>query len=120
MVTGPAYGNQRSSNALQFAKALFLCGHNITKVFFYQEGVYNANIFTLPASDEIDIVRSWQIFAKEKKIKLEVCIGAALRRGVVDTTQFNIVIGNLPYGFRLSSLGNLAQLILSCDRFIKF
>jgi len=118
MVTGPAYGNQRSSNALQFAKALFLCGHNIKKVFFYQEGVYNDNIFTLPASDEIDIVRSWQVFAKEKKIKLDVCIGAALRRGVFDATKFNI--DNLPYGFRLSSLGNLAQLILSCDRFIKF
>ncbi|CAK8740128.1 Sulfurtransferase TusD [Sodalis praecaptivus] len=34
MVTGPAYGNQRASSALQFAQALLACGHRLGTVFF--------------------------------------------------------------------------------------
>lgn len=123
MVTGPAYGNQCSSSALQFTKALLACGHNLESVFFYQEGVYNANSLTLPASDEIDIVRAWQDIAHKNKFHLYVCSAAALRRGVVDdiyAKKFNLSVYNLQYGFKLSSLGYLAQVVLTCDRFIQF
>jgi hypothetical protein len=54
MVTGPAYGTQQASSALQFAHALLAAGHELASVFFYREGVYNANQFTSPASDEFD------------------------------------------------------------------
>lgn len=46
MVTGPAYGTQQASSALQFAHALLDAGHELASVFFYREGVYNANQFT--------------------------------------------------------------------------
>lgn len=58
MVTGPAYGTQQASSALQFAHALLDAGHELASVFFYREGVYNANQFTSPASDEFDLVRA--------------------------------------------------------------
>ena len=51
MVTGPAYGTQQASSALQFAHALLKEGHELCSVFFYREGVYNANLLTSPASD---------------------------------------------------------------------
>ena len=60
MVTGPAYGTQQASSALQFAHALLKEGHELCSVFFYREGVYNANFLTSPASDEYDLVRAWQ------------------------------------------------------------
>ena len=47
MVTGPAYGTQQASSALQFAQ-LLKAGHELVSVFFYREGVYNANQFTSP------------------------------------------------------------------------
>lgn len=56
MVTGPAYGTQQASSALQFARALLAAGHELVSVFFYREGVYNANQLTSPASDEFDLV----------------------------------------------------------------
>ncbi|SUH34518.1 sulfur transfer complex subunit TusD [Salmonella enterica subsp. enterica] len=46
MVTGPAYGTQQASSALQFAHALLNEGHELASVFFYREGVYNANLLT--------------------------------------------------------------------------
>ncbi len=43
LVTGPAYGTQHASSALLFARALLAQGHQLESVFFYREGVLNAN-----------------------------------------------------------------------------
>ncbi len=123
MVGGPAYGTQQSSGALQFARALLAAGHRINSVFFYQDGVYNANRHTSPAGDEVDIVRAWQQLGREHQVPLDVCVSAALRRGVTDGTQDERPAtgqGNLQPGFTLSGLGALAQAVLECDRFIQF
>ena len=45
-VTGPAYGTQQASSALQFARAVLQEGHELLSIFFYREGVYNANQLT--------------------------------------------------------------------------
>ena len=50
-VTGPAYGTQQATSALQFARAVLQEGHELLSIFFYREGVYNANQLTAPASD---------------------------------------------------------------------
>ena len=87
MVTGPAYGTQQASSALQFAHALLDAGHELASVFFYREGVYNANQFTSPASDEFDLVRAWQKLNETQGVDLHICVAAALRRGVTDATE---------------------------------
>ncbi|WP_410016713.1 sulfurtransferase complex subunit TusD [Sodalis sp. C49] len=123
MVGGPAYGTQQSSSALQFARALLAAGHRINSIFFYQDGVYNANRHTSPAGDEVDIVRAWQQLGLEHQVPLDVCVSAALRRGVTDGAQDAPPApeqGNLQPGFTLSGLGTLAQAVLECDRFIQF
>ncbi|CUX97363.1 sulfurtransferase complex subunit TusD [Candidatus Hoaglandella endobia] len=123
MVTGPAYGNQRASSALQFSQALFASGHQISTIFFYQEGVYNANRFSAPAIDEVDIVRAWHKLATQYQITLHVCIAAALRRGVTNAEQAELIAlagDNLQSSFHLSGLGKLAEALLECDRFIQF
>ena len=87
MVTGPAYGTQQASSALQFARALLAAGHDLVSVFFYREGVYNANQLTSPASDEFDLVRAWQALNQEHGVDLHICVAAALRRGVSDANE---------------------------------
>lgn len=81
MVTGPAYGTQQASSAYQFAQALVNSDHHLVSIFFYREGVLNANQLTAPASDEFDLVRAWQQLAAEHAVALNVCVAAALRRG---------------------------------------
>ncbi|KYP97555.1 sulfur transfer complex subunit TusD [Sodalis-like endosymbiont of Proechinophthirus fluctus] len=123
MVTGPAYGNQRASSALQFSQALLALGHRVGTVFFYQEGVANANRLNAPAGDEVDLVRAWHDLAQQHKLALHVCVAAALRRGVTDALQASLLNRpgeNLQSGFELRGLGTLAQAVLSCDRFIQF
>ena len=82
MVTGPAYGTQQASSALQFAQALLKAGHELVSVFFYREGVYNANQFTSPASDEFDLVRAWQALNETQGVELSAwqrpCVAVSL------------------------------------------
>ncbi|MCV9879484.1 sulfurtransferase complex subunit TusD [Brenneria izbisi] len=123
LVTGPAYGTQQASSAFQFAQALLAEGHRLESVFFYREGVLNANQLTSPANDEFDLVRAWQRLGQEHDVALNVCIAAALRRGIADQQQAEQLksgSANLQSGFTLSGLGELAQSVLACDRVIQF
>ncbi|NUW59469.1 sulfurtransferase complex subunit TusD [Cronobacter muytjensii] len=123
MVTGPAYGTQQASSALQFAKALLAEGHSLESVFFYREGVYNANQLTAPASDEFDLVRAWEQLHNENGVALHICVAAALRRGVTDEKEARrqgLAGANLQPGFVLSGLGALAEAALTCDRVVEF
>lgn len=123
LVTGPAYGTQQASSAWQFARALLEEGHELRSVFFYREGVSNANQFTSPASDEFDLVRAWQSLHDEQGVELHICVAAALRRGVTDAaqaTQLGLAGTNLQSGFTLSGLGSLAEAALTCDRVVQF
>ncbi|ARB82955.1 MULTISPECIES: sulfurtransferase complex subunit TusD [Yersinia] len=123
MVTGPAYGTQQASSAYQFAQALINSGHHLVSVFFYREGVLNANQLTAPASDEFDLVRAWQQLAAKHAVMLNVCVAAALRRGVTDqheANQLNLAVANLQPGFTLTGLGALAEAALTCDRMVQF
>jgi len=123
LVTGPAYGTQQASSALQFARAALAEGHELVSVFFYREGVYNANQLTTPASDEFDLVRAWQALNKEHGIDLHICVAAALRRGVADEAEahrLGLAAANLQPGFSLGGLGALAEAALTCDRVVQF
>ncbi|WP_411752318.1 sulfurtransferase complex subunit TusD [Serratia sp. (in: enterobacteria)] len=123
LVTGPAYGTQQASSAWQFAQALLAAGHRITSVFFYREGVLNANQLSSPASDEFDLVRAWVALAQQHGVELNVCVAAALRRGVTDeqeAAQLALAAANLQPGFTLSGLGSLAEAALSNDRLVQF
>jgi tRNA 2-thiouridine synthesizing protein D len=123
MVTGPAYGTQQSSSALQFARAVIAEGHTLSSVFFYREGVLNANMLTTPANDEVDIVRAWQQLHEEYGVELHICVAAALRRGIVDEAEAKqnaLSASNLQAGFTLSGLGALAEASLTCERMVQF
>lgn len=123
MVTGPAYGTQQASSAYQFARAVIDEGHRVASVFFYREGVYNANQLTSPASDEFDMVRAWQRLSEEQGVALHICVAAALRRGITDdeqAQQLNLPGANLQPGFTLSGLGALAEAALTSDRMVQF
>ncbi len=123
MVTGPAYGTQQASSALLFARAVLAEGHTLDSVFFYREGIYNANQLTSPASDEVDLVRAWQALHQQHDVALHICVAAALRRGVTDAEQTQnqeLRVSNLQPGFMLTGLGALAEAALTVDRVVQF
>ncbi|MGL5407157.1 MAG: sulfurtransferase complex subunit TusD [Shewanella sp.] len=123
LITGPAYGSQAASSAYRFACALLAQGHQLSHVFFYQDGVYNGSHLHLPASDEVNLIPLWRALANKQGISLDVCVAAAMRRGVIDEAQaqqHQLADSNLSAPFCLTGLGQLAQALLSADRVVQF
>lgn len=113
---GPAYGTQSAYCAYQFCQSLLNSNHTLNSIFFYADGVYNANGFTNPANDEFDIVNAWQTLAKTHHVKLALCIAAAQRRGVIQESTTD----NIAPHFELVGLGELSESIVQSDRVIQF
>jgi len=123
VVSGAPYGSQSASSAYQFCAAAARAGHKIVGVFFYQEGVLNASQLVSPATDEINLPDLWAQLALHYKFPLEVCVSAALRRGVVneqEAKQLALAQFNLKAPFVLSGLGQLAELSAKCERLVQF
>ncbi|CAL4325854.1 sulfurtransferase complex subunit TusD [Buchnera aphidicola] len=123
LVTGSAYGTQNASTAFLFCESLIKMYHTLNSIFFYFDGVLNANNFNQTPIDEFDLVRGWQKLHEKYKVKLYVCISAALRRGVVEDEELlkkNFKKGNLASFFQLSGLIELANSIKLSDRIIQF
>ncbi|OYD21064.1 sulfurtransferase complex subunit TusD [Oceanimonas baumannii] len=123
LVTGPCYGSQAATDAWRFACAVLAQGHAIDSVFFYQEGVHNGNRLVQPANDEFDLYRAWVELAERHDLTLDLCVAAALRRGLCDDTgaaEAGLGVGNVVPPFRMSGLGALAQAALTADRMVQF
>ena len=108
---GP-YTHQASDSAYQFCKAALAKGHQIHRVFFYNDGVDNATRLTEPPQDDRNVVNRWSKLAQEHSLDLVVCVAAALRRGIKDEI--------LAPGFRISGLGQLIESGIQADRMVVF
>ncbi|RTZ13648.1 sulfurtransferase complex subunit TusD [Vibrio aquaticus] len=123
VVNGSVYGSQSARSAYQFAKALIGQGHTLVSVFFYQDGVTNGSALTVPANDEFNLVKAWQDLAGDHGVRLETCVAAALRRGIVsqdEANQHGLSQNNLAEGFTQAGLGSLAEAMLVQDRVVQF
>ncbi|HLN25964.1 MAG TPA: sulfurtransferase complex subunit TusD [Patescibacteria group bacterium] len=108
---GP-FNHQASDSALAFARAVLARGHGLFRVFFYFDGVHNANRLAAPPAEDRNIVRGWSQLATENGVDLVVCIAAGMKRGVREA--------NLAPGFRISGMGQLVEAGMVADRLITF
>ena len=108
---GP-FTHQASDTAYHFAKAAIKKGHEIVRVFFYHDGVNNANKFGDLPSDDRNLVSLWSGLAEEHNVELIVCVAAAMRRGINDDL--------LAKGFKISGLGQLVEAGILGDKLVTF
>ncbi|MDY7067033.1 putative sulfurtransferase DsrE [Pseudomonas extremaustralis] len=112
-----------SRRALLFAQAVLAGGHEIVRLFFYQDGVYSASNNIVAPQDEQDIARQWRELVNVHQLDGVVCIAAALRRGVLDqeeATRYQRSAVNLGAPWALSGLGQLHDAAQTADRLICF
>ncbi|NQV84364.1 MAG: sulfurtransferase complex subunit TusD [Rhodospirillales bacterium] len=108
---GP-FTHQASDSAYQFASAALKKGHEITRVFFYHDGVNNSTKLADPPSDDRSLVKLWSEMAEKHGVELIVCVAAAMRRGINDDV--------LEAGFQISGLGQLIEAGIEADRLVTF
>ncbi len=112
-----------SRRALLFAQAALAAGHEIVRLFFYQDGVYNAANSVVTPQDEQDLPQQWRAFVTEHQLDGVVCIAAALRRGVLNAEEaqrYQRSAASVEAPWALSGLGQLHDAIQDADRLICF
>jgi len=108
---GP-FTHQAADSAYRFALAAIEKGHEVTRIFFYNDGVNNANKLSEPQADDRNLVKLWSALAEDHGVDLVVCIAAALRRGIKEEVVAD--------GFRISGLGQLIEAGIINDRLVVF
>ncbi|MHB0763694.1 sulfurtransferase complex subunit TusD [Stutzerimonas sp. NM35] len=112
-----------SRRALRFAEAVLTGGHEIVRLFLYQDGVHSASGNVVAAQDELDIAGQWSHFIQAHGLDGVVCIAAGLRRGVLDEQEakrHGRPAANLAPGWELSGLGQLHEAAQQADRLVCF
>ena len=123
MINEGPYTHQATDTAYLFARAALAKGHEVTRVFFYHDGVNNATRLTAPPQDDRHIVNRWSELAKSHNLDLVVCIAAAQRRGLMDENEAKRQgknADNIALGFRISGLGQLVEAGIQSDRLVVF
>lgn len=102
----------RARSALRFTQSVLQSGHGLDSVYFYQSAAAMGLKSTLVSSDDYDPQQQWQSLASTYGIALQICVGSAQRRGVVDKT--------LAQGFEITGLGQWIAAVGRADRVLRF
>lgn len=112
-----------SRRALRFAEAVLAGGHEIVRLFFYRDGVYNASSALVAPQDEADLAAQWRAFVSNHQLDAVVCIAAALRRGVLNAEEagrYGREAVSVTAPWELSGLGQLHEAAQMADRLVCF
>lgn len=112
LVHASPHSRQSASSALHFARAALASGRQISRIFFYGDGVLTAFPRSTEVGDEIDPAAEWSALARDAGIDLVICVAAAQRRALESR--------ELAAGFRLSGLGQLIEAGAEADRLVTF
>jgi len=119
---GP-YTHQASDSAYHFTAAALRAGHDIVRVFFYHDGVYNGTRLSVPPQDDRNVSERWSALGQEHSLELILCVAAAQRRGLLDEDEAKRAgkdSNNIAPGFEISGLGQLIDAGIQADRLIVF
>lgn len=123
MINEGPYQHQSSDSALQFCRAILAGGHEIFRVFFYNDGVNNGTRLSVPPKDDRQLQKEWSELAKEHDLDMVICIAAAQRRGLMDASEAErqgLDANNIIDGFHISGLGQLIEGSIQSDRTVIF
>jgi tRNA 2-thiouridine synthesizing protein D len=105
VVTTPPYSNL-TRTALAYIEAAIVAGVDVIGVFFYQDGVINANQGVAMPNDEFQAINAWQALNAKHQIPLHLCVSSGEKRGLSDEQPGY----NIAPGFSVSGLGELVEL----------
>lgn len=116
LIQGSLVDSDACDQALRFARAVVRKEHTLYRVFFYKNAV---QIATDPSKlSEIGRIRrqAWLDFATESRIELQVCVGAAERRGISSSIEDD----SSSVDFTIVGLGQFVESTIECDRVVTF
>jgi tRNA 2-thiouridine synthesizing protein D len=123
VVRAAPYASQAPLSAYHFCRAALESGHEILRLFFYEDGVLNASANIVPPQDELQLPQAWQQLIEAHGIDAVVCVASALKHGVVDAREaerYGLPAPSLLPGFSIGGLGQLVDASIKADRVLTF
>ncbi len=123
IINGAPWSSPAAFSALKFAEAVVDGGHEIYRLFFFQDGVHNGSAFAVAPQDEVDIPKRWHALISEHDLDAVVCAASALKHGLLDAgeaARYDRTGHNLLPGFDISGLGQLVDALNQADRVVTF
>jgi len=115
--------NQSNQSALSFARAALDAGHEIYRLFFYEQGVGTGTNLAVVPQDEYDLRAAWQELIQQHDLDAVVCVASALKRGLLneeEAERYERPAANLAKGFTISGLGQWVDACIHSDRLVSF
>ena len=111
--------HQGSSSALNFCQAVLSAGHTIVRVFFYGQGVINAD---MKASPNNNLTQQWLALTQRQPLDLVICSASAAQYGILNAAQAKQrqLKANIALGFEISGLGQMMAACIESDRTVTF
>ncbi len=123
VVYAPPYSSEAATSALKFSRAVIAKGHSIYRIFFFSDGVHNANSLVITPQDEINLQAEWHDLIYEQDIDSVVCVTSGLKRGVIDSKESekrNLDSISMMSSSEFSGLGQLIDAYTNSDRVLNF
>lgn len=123
MVTGSPAATQSAQTALSFCESAIAAGHQLYRVFFYEDGVHVGNNMVVQPQDERNLSADWSAFVQKHQLDAVICVASALKRGVLndgEAARYEKIAANLSGGFDISGLGQWVDACIHSDRVVTF
>lgn len=123
MVAGSPVSAQSARTALSFCKAAVAAGHQLYRIFFYEDGVLVGSNLNVSPQDEPDLNADWAAFVQAHHLDAVICIASALKRGILnagEAARYEKPAANLREDFDISGLGQWVDACIHSDRVVSF
>ena len=123
VVYAAPYSAQAAHSALRFTRELLAQGHEVYRLFFFGDGVHNANRLATVPQDEANVQGAWDALIREHKLDSVVCVTSAIRRGIVNEVEakrHELDAVSLKDSSEIAGLGQLIDAVANSDRVVNF
>jgi len=123
VVYAAPHSSQAAASALKFAKTVLDQGHELYRLFFFGDGVHNANSLSIVAQDDRNLQQQWHELIKKYDLDSVICVSSAIKRGIIDERESQRYELNAVSAYDSSEIAGLGQLIdatLHSDRVVNF
>ena len=117
------YTSEAAASALRFSETLISEGHDIYRLFFFSDGVHNANKLAVTPQDEVNLQAAWDELITSNKLDSVVCVSSAIKRGILDDNEarkHELSSESLKPSSKIAGLGQLVDAYINSDRVINF
>lgn len=115
--------SQAAATAFKFTQTLLEEGHEVYRLFFFADGVHNANRLLCTPQDEPNLAANWHKLISNYELESIACVSSAIKRGILnqqEAERHELDVNTLYDSTEIAGLGQLVDAAIQSDRIVQF